>query len=127
GEVILHVSLKIHVAKAGYVDQPGAEVQPSAISLPRYRLGEINFPSQSIVEDKFASNPKSILAIEVQSSLTFSRIVDTACNAAEGAHLAEQQGGQAQTTAARSLGTRVEECQTTRPRVGAGHTKVLRI
>src|SRR4029077_2858521 len=71
GEVILHVSLKIHVAKAGYVDQPGAEVQPSAISLPRYRLGEINFPSQSIVEDKFASNPKSILAIEVQSSLTF--------------------------------------------------------
>src|SRR6267378_1939401 len=82
-EIILHVSLEVNIAKASHIDQTGAEVQPSTSTLSGNRLREINLPSQSIVEYQFASDAKGVLAIEEPSLLTFSRIANFACKAAE--------------------------------------------
>ena len=90
---MLNVSLKVDVAKTRHVDQSSIEVYPSSGALPGNRLWKINLPPQSIVEDQFARDTKGVLAIEEPSILTFSRIVDAACKAAERAHTAEQERG----------------------------------
>src|SRR5216684_1024509 len=75
-EAIPHVSLEVDFAKAGNVDQPGAEVQPTSSTRPGNRLRKVNFPSQSIVEYQFASDAEGVLAVEEPSLLTFSCILD---------------------------------------------------
>ena len=93
GEIILHVSLKVHVAKARHIDQTGTEVHPSPRTLSGHRLGKINIPSQSIVEYQFACDPKGVLAIEEPSLLPLSGIVNATCKAAELAYVAEEECG----------------------------------
>src|SRR6266576_3132146 len=96
GEVVLHVSLKVDVSKTRHIDQAGSEVQPSPGTFACDRLGKINLPSQSIVEDQFASNAEGVLTIKEPPFLTFSCIVDAICIAVEKLHITKQESGQPQ-------------------------------
>ena len=93
GEIILHVTLKVHLAIARHINQTCAKVHPSPRTFSGHRLGKINVPSQSIVEYQFACDPKSVLAVEEPALLTLSGIVNATCKAAELAYVAEEECG----------------------------------
>src|ERR1700722_11177671 len=129
GPLIVDVSVKPNIAVACHAVVAIAEgdVGETTLAFAVYVFGEVNLPTQAIVEGEFRGGAPSVLGIIEHAMLTFCRVHAGADVAAQLSYVAEHKGREIKSAQTVVGGSQVTEGINARAVGVAGHPQIARV